>query len=153
MTHSHDLPFMEAALAQADLAASRGEVPVGAVVVKDGRVISAAHNLRETHQDFTAHAELVAMRRASEVLGSWRLVDCTVYVTLEPCPMCAGSMVNARIARCVFGAYDPKGGFLGTLGDLSAHPGLNHRFEVTGGVLEDAAAERLKRFFRALRRR
>lgn len=153
MTHSPDLAFMEAALAQADLAQARGEVPVGAVVVKEGRVISAAHNLRETSQDFTAHAELVAMQRASEILGSWRLVDCTVYVTLEPCPMCAGAMVNARIARCVFGAYDPKGGFLGTLGDLSRHPGLNHRFEVAGGVMEDAAAERLKRFFRALRRR
>lgn len=153
MMHSSDLPFMEAALAQADLAMARGEVPVGAVVAKDGRVISAAHNLRETIQDFTAHAELIAMRRAAEALGSWRLVDCTVYVTLEPCPMCAGAMVNARIARCVFGAYDPKGGFVGTLGDLSSHPGLNHRFEVTGGVLEDAAAERLKRFFRALRRR
>lgn len=153
MTQSSDLPYMEAALREAERAAARGEVPVGAVVVRDGEIIAAAHNLRETAQDFSAHAELVAMRRAAERLGSWRLVGCTVYVTLEPCPMCAGAMVMARIDRCVFGAADPKGGFAGTLGDLSAHPGLNHRFEVTGGVLEADCAEVLKRFFRGLRRR
>lgn len=153
MTQSSDLPYMEAALREAERAAARGEVPVGAVVVHAGSIVAAAHNLRETAQDFSAHAELIAMRRAAERLGSWRLVGCTVYVTLEPCPMCAGAMVLSRLDRCVFGAHDPKGGFLGTLGDLSAHPGLNHRFDVSGGVLESECAEVLKRFFRGLRRR
>ncbi len=144
---------MQAALREAERAALRGEVPVGAVVVYDGRILAAGHNQREASQDFSTHAEFVAMRRAAEALGSWRLVGCTVYVTLEPCAMCAGAMINARIARCVYGASDPKGGFCGTLGNLADHAGLNHRFEVTGGVCEQASAELLTRFFRALRRR
>ncbi len=128
-----------------------GEVPVGAAVVLDGEVLAVGHNLREARGDPTAHAELLALRRAARAMGSWRLDGATVYVTLEPCAMCAGAMVLARIARCVYGAPDPKGGFLGTLGDLSNHPGLNHRFEVLGGVEADRSAELLRGFFRALR--
>lgn len=144
---------MALALREAERAAELGEVPVGAVVTLGDQVVSAGHNLREADQDFSAHAEFVAMRRAAARLGSWRLVGCTVYVTLEPCAMCAGAMVNARVHRCVYGAADPKGGFLGSLGDLSDHPGLNHRFEVQAGVLDEACAQVLKRFFRTLRRR
>lgn len=141
------------ALRQADLAASLGEVPVGAVVVLDGRILAAAHNRRELDQDPSAHAELLAMRAAAKALGSWRLERCTVYVTLEPCPMCAGAMVLARIGGCVYGCTDPKGGFLGTIGDLSDVPALNHRFPVVGGVLADPCSTRLKDFFRSLRGR
>lgn len=144
---------MKEALALADSAAALGEVPVGAVVVHEGRVIGRGYNLRETEQDPTVHAELVAMREAARHLGTWRLSGCTVVVTLEPCPMCAGAMVLSRIDRCVYGCTDPKGGFLGTLVDLSRFPGLNHQFEVTPGVLADEASERLKRFFRDLRKR
>jgi tRNA(adenine34) deaminase len=142
---------MDLALAQAAAAAAMGEVPVGAVVVHQGVVISAAHNRREVDGDPTAHAELIAMREAAQVLGDWRLEDCTVYVTLEPCAMCAGLMVNARVLRCVYAATDPRGGFLGTLGDLSSHPVLNHRFEVTAGVRSEEAAEALQSFFRSVR--
>lgn len=145
--------MMQRALQLADEAAAIGEVPVGALVVADGVVIAEAHNRREVDNDPTAHAELLAMRRAAEVLDSWRLEGCTVYVTLEPCAMCAGAMVLSRIERCVFGCRDPKGGFVGSLGDLSDHPGLNHRFEVVGGVLEAECSARLSDFFRALRRR
>ena len=142
---------MEMALAEAAAAAAMGEVPVGAVVVREGAVIAAAHNRREVDHDPTAHAELLAMRDAALLQGDWRLEDCTVYVTLEPCAMCAGLMVNSRIARCVYGTTDPRGGFLGTLGDLSSHPVLNHRFEVTAGVCAEAAAAQLKEFFRSVR--
>lgn len=145
--------YMRHALILADEAAQMGEVPVGAVVVFDNQVIAVGHNLRERDQDPSAHAEFLAMQRAAEVLGSWRLEGCTVYVTLEPCAMCAGLMVNSRIERCVYGCADPKGGFLGTLADLSDFPGLNHRFAVESGVLSDDCRERLVRFFRALRRR
>ncbi len=143
--------FMGLALEAADEAAAQGEVPVGAVVVREGEVVAGGFNLREASRDPTAHAELVAIRRAAEALGSWRLEGCTVYVTLEPCAMCAGAMVLARIERCVFGCTDPKGGFLGTLADLSRWPGLNHRFEVVSGVRGEACAGRLKAFFRTLR--
>jgi len=144
---------MEEALRLADEAASRGEVPVGAVVVRGSEIIGRGHNLREHSQDPTAHAEVLALREAARALGTWRLEGCTVYVTLEPCAMCAGAMVLARIERCVFGCTDPKGGYLGTLGDLSSDSRLNHGFEVVGGVLEHACRERLTRFFRALRAR
>ena len=123
------------------------------MVVFEGRVIASAHNRRELDQDPCAHAELLAMRLAAKEVGSWRLEGCTVYVTLEPCAMCAGAMVLARVERCVYGCTDPKGGFLGTLGDLSAHPDLNHRFEVTPGVLADECAHELRSFFRRLRAR
>lgn len=144
---------MEEALALAERAASEGEVPVGAVVVHEGKVIGVGWNRREQDQDFSAHAEFIAMREAAKVLGSWRLIDCTVYVTLEPCPMCAGAMVQARVGRCVFAAADPKAGFLGTMADLSAWPGLNHRFEVVPGLLAEESAALLQSFFRKLRRR
>lgn len=146
-----DERFMRLALEEASMAAALGEVPIGAVVVHDGAVIAQAHNLRETGVDPSAHAEFSALIQASRVLGRWRLTGCTVYVTLEPCLMCAGLMVNARIDRCVFGAYDPKGGALGTLYDVSHDPRLNHEFAVTGGVLEDECATQLKAFFAALR--
>jgi len=151
MSHVDDVLFMERALALAARAAEAGEVPVGAVVVYEGRVLAESHNLRESVQDFSAHAELLAMREAARKLGTWRLTGCTVYVTLEPCPMCAGAMVLGRVDRCVYGASDPKGGFFGSLADISHHPGLNHRVHVTGGVLGEASGEALARFFRTLR--
>ena len=142
---------MDLALAEAAAAAEVGEVPVGAVVVHEGKVISSAHNRREIDGDHSAHEEFIAMRDAAQVLGDWRLEGCTVYVTLAPCAMCAGLMVNARVPRCVYAATDPRGGFLGTLGDLSSHPVLNHRFEVTAGVRAEEAAELLRSFFRRVR--
>ena len=146
-----DEKYMRLALAEADAAAAEGEVPIGAVVVCDGQVVAWAHNRRELDLDPSAHAEFSAMVAASRALGRWRLFGCTVYVTLEPCLMCAGLMVNARIDRCVFGASDPKGGALGTLYDVSHDPRLNHEFEVTPGVLADEAASQLRAFFRARR--
>ncbi len=147
-----DLRFMRLALEEADAAANDGEVPIGAVVVCDGQVVSCAHNRREQDADPAAHAEFLAMEEAARALGRWRLSGCTVYVTLEPCLMCAGLMVNARVDRCVYGAPDPKGGALGTLFDVSRDARLNHAFEVTSGVLADEAAERLRSFFRAQRK-
>ena len=142
-----DIRFMELAIAQAEEALAAGEVPVGAVVVCDGEVVAADRNRREESNDPSAHAELLAMRSAAESLGRWRLSNCTVYVTLEPCIMCAGAMVQARIARCVFGAFDPKGGGLDSLYALHDDPRLNHSFAVNMGVLEDRCQELLDRFF------
>ena len=146
-----DWRHMGEALDVARRAASIGEVPIGAVVVRDGAVLARAHNRREIDRDPTAHAELLALRQAAGALGDWRLDGAVVYVTLEPCAMCAGAMVLARIATCVYACADPKGGFLGTLGDLSQVPGLNHRFEVRTGVRADEASEMLRSFFRGLR--
>jgi tRNA(adenine34) deaminase len=146
-----DWRHMGEALDVAREAASIGEVPIGAVVVRDGTVLARGHNRREVDRDPTAHAELLALRRAAEALGDWRLDRAVVYVTLEPCAMCAGAMVLARIAACVYACPDPKGGFLGTLGDLSQVAGLNHRFEVRSGVRADEASEMLRAFFRELR--
>lgn len=151
MTHSDDEKFMALALEEAARAAELGEVPIGAVVVHDGEVIARAGNRRETDADPAAHAEFSALMQASRVLGRWRLTGCTVYVTLEPCLMCAGLMVNSRIDRCVFGAPDPKGGAVGTLYDVSHDARLNHEFEVEGGVLEDECAEVLRAFFKRRR--
>ena len=151
MTHSEDEKFMALALEEATRAAELGEVPIGAVVVHDGEVIARAGNTRETDADPAAHAEFSALMRASRVLGRWRLTGCTVYVTLEPCLMCAGLMVNSRIDRCVFGAPDPKGGAVGTLYDVSHDARLNHEFEVEGGVLEAECAEVLRAFFKRRR--
>lgn len=151
MAAPDDERFMRMALAEAELAAAEGEVPIGAVVVCDGEVVTRAHNRRETDADPSAHAEFSAMVAAARELGRWRLTGCTVYVTLEPCLMCAGLMVNARVDRCVYGAADPKGGALGTLFDVSHDPRLNHAFEVTPGVLADEAADQLRTFFRARR--
>ena len=149
----NDEAYMRMALEEAEAAAAEGEVPIGAVVVCDGRVVARAHNRRETDADPSAHAEFSAMVAAARELGRWRLTGCTVYVTLEPCLMCAGLMVNARVDRCVYGAADPKGGAVGTLFDVSHDERLNHAFEVTPGVLADEAAELLRSFFRARRRR
>lgn len=151
MTHSDDEKFMALALEEAARAAELGEVPIGAVVVHDGEVIARAGNRRETDADPAAHAEFSALMQASRVLGRWRLMGCTVYVTLEPCLMCAGLMVNSRIDRCVFGAPDPKGGAVGTLYDVSHDARLNHEFEVEGGVLEAECAEVLRAFFKRRR--
>ena len=146
-----DERFMREALVEAEKAAAIGEVPIGAVVVHEGTVVARAHNRREVDADPSAHAEFRAMLEASRVLDRWRLTGCTVYVTLEPCLMCAGLMVNARIDRCVYGAPDPKGGALGTLYDVSHDERLNHEFEVVHGVLQDECAAQLTSFFTALR--
>lgn len=142
---------MRRALAVAAQAAEAGEVPVGAVIVCGGEEIAVGDNTRERLADPCGHAEINALRAAAAARGHWRLDGCTLYVTLEPCAMCAGAMVLARVDRCVYAAADPKGGFCGTLGDLSNHPRLNHRFAVTRGVLEDEAAAQLKGFFAGLR--
>ena len=142
---------MRAALRDAREAAADDEVPVGCVVVHDGLVIGRGHNQTETLQDATAHAEIIAIGAASAALGSWRLIDCTMYVTLEPCAMCAGALVLSRIDRLVFGAPDPKAGFVGSLGDLARDPRLNHALEVTEGVLAVDCAEVLRAFFRERR--
>jgi tRNA(adenine34) deaminase len=148
-----DTVYMALALEEARAAGAAGEAPVGAVVVCDGAVVARARNARESAADPTAHAELIAIRQAAERLGRWRLSDCTLYVTLEPCPMCAGALVNARIDRLVYGAYDPKAGAVGTLMDLSSDERLNHRFAVTAGVLERECSAVLTEFFRGLRER
>ncbi len=148
----HDERFMQEALIEARAAASVGEVPIGAVVVHDGQIIARAHNRRELDEDPSAHAEFAAMVEASRVLGRWRLSGCTVYVTLEPCLMCAGLMVNSRIDRCVYGAEDPKAGAVGSLYDVSRDTRLNHAFQVTSGVLESECAEVLRGFFAARRK-
>ena len=146
-----DEDYMRLALDEARLAAEEGEVPIGAVVVCDGEVVARAHNRRETDRDPSAHAEFSAMCAAARTLDRWRLTGCTVYVTLEPCIMCAGLMVNSRIDRCVYGAPDPKGGALGTLFDVSHDERLNHEFEVTSGVLQQECADELRTFFRERR--
>lgn len=143
---------MREALAEADAAAGLGEVPVGCVLVsREGEELARGHNLRETAADPTAHAEIVAIRRGAEALGTWRLDGCTLYVTLEPCPMCAGALVNARIARVVWGCDDPKAGAVTTLFSIGTDTRLNHRFAIERGVLADECADRLRRFFGALR--
>lgn len=146
-----DERFMREALVEAHAAAAEGEVPIGAVVVYEGEIIARAHNRRELDEDPSAHAEFSAMVAAARALGRWRLTGCTVYVTLEPCVMCAGLMVNARVTRCVYGAADPKAGALGSLYQLNADRRLNHAFEVTAGVLSNECAGVLKAFFAELR--
>ena len=142
---------MKAAIAEAREAASVGEVPVGAVVYRDGTVVARAHNESVARRDPTAHAELLAVQGALVQLQADRLNDCTLYVTLEPCAQCAGAIVLAKVGRVVFGAYDPKAGMAGSVGDLLRHPRLNHRVEVVGGVEADACGEALQVFFRAQR--
>lgn len=146
-----DLLMMERAIACAEQAAAAGEVPVGAVLYRDGAIIAEASNVRERDADPTAHAELVAIRDAARALGAWRLEGCSLAVTLEPCPMCAGALVNARVERLVFGARDPKAGACGSLMDLCRDPRLNHRMEVVAGVLQDRCAALLTAFFSARR--
>lgn len=146
-----DEKFMREALAEARAAAAVGEVPIGAVVVRAGEIVARAHNRRELDQDPSAHAEFAALCAAAQSLGRWRLSDCTVYVTLEPCCMCAGLMVNARVGRCVYGAADAKAGALGSLYDINADSRLNHRFNVTAGVLADECRAVLSGYFAGLR--
>jgi tRNA(adenine34) deaminase len=148
-----DQELMRAALEQARMAAAMAEVPVGAVVVAgDGRIIARAHNRRETDADPLAHAELLALAAAAAAREDWRLCECTVYVTLEPCAMCAGALVNSRVRRLVYGAPDPKAGYCGSLGDIVRDSRLNHRLEVSAGVLAEECSRTLRDFFGALRR-
>ncbi|MBA8764125.1 tRNA adenosine(34) deaminase TadA [Staphylococcus coagulans] len=145
--------YMSLALEEAREAAKKGEVPIGAIIVKNEKVIARAHNLRETNQIPTAHAEQLAIERAAEKLGTWRLEGCTLYVTLEPCVMCAGSIVMSRVDTVVFGAYDPKGGCTGSLMNLVQDQRMNHRAKVIEGVLAYSCSEILRQFFRTLRQR
>ncbi len=146
-----DREWMEEALAEARKAAALGEVPIGALLVRAGAALARAHNRRESDRDPLAHAEVLAIREAARRLGDRRLEGCTLYVTLEPCPMCAGALVLARVDRLVYGAADLKAGFCGTLGDLVRDPRLNHRLEVTAGVLETECGRLLHDFFADLR--
>lgn len=138
---------MERALAQARQAASVGEVPVGAVLVKDGSIIAETHNLIESKPDATAHAEMLALQQAAATLNSWRMEGVTIYVTLEPCPMCAGAMVLARISRLVYAASDPKKGAVDSVYDVLRHPANNHRAEISSGLLSEPAGKLLRDFF------
>ena len=142
---------MRLALEQARAAELTGEVPVGAVVVQEGKLLAASANRTVRDQDPTAHAEILALREASRILGTWRLTGCTLYVTLEPCAMCAGAIVLARVSRVVFGAWDDKAGMGGSVGDLLRHSRLNHRPEVANGVLAEESAALLTNFFQARR--
>ena len=150
-TSPSDVQWMTRALEMAKLAASRGEVPVGAVLTKDDEIVAEGHNLTVTSNDPTAHAEVMVIREAAQTLGDWRLTECTLYVTLEPCAMCAGASVLSRLGRLVFGASDPKAGMVGSLGNLVQDERLNHRVEVTHGTLADVAGDLLQGFFRARR--
>jgi tRNA(adenine34) deaminase len=146
-----DEPLMRMALDEARRCPEWGDVPVGAVVARGQEVLARAGNQRERLGDPTAHAEILALRAAAEQAGMWRLEGCTIYVTKEPCPMCAGAMVLARVERLVYGAPDPKAGFAGSVEDVVRHPRLNHRLEVTDGVLADESAKLLRSFFEARR--
>ncbi len=148
---NRDIEFMKMALSLAREAAKLGEIPVGAIVVNaKGEVIASAYNLRENEKKATAHAEILAIDRACSALGGWRLHGCTLYVTLEPCPMCAGALVNSRIDRVVFGAYDMQAGCCGSVVNFNAYP-FNHSFKITGGVLEDECRDVLTEFFKSRR--
>ena len=148
---SQDEAYMKMALQEAAIAFQLGEVPIGAVVVRRGEVIARAHNLRESDKSATAHAELLAIQEACRVAGGWRLTDTTLYVTVEPCPMCAGAILQARIDRVVFGALDPKAGACGSLLNFLEDQRFNHQVEIKGGVLEEDCAALMKDFFRQLR--
>jgi tRNA(adenine34) deaminase len=143
--------FMRLALREADRALEHDDVPIGAVVVRDGEVLGAAHNERELRQDPTAHAEIIALREAAAAVGSWRVLESVLYVTLEPCAMCAGAVVLARVPRVVFGASDPKAGACGSVLDVLGEPRLNHRPVVAGGLLADECAALLSAFFASRR--
>lgn len=147
-----DAEYMALALEEAKKAAEIEEVPIGAIIVKDGKIVSSAYNLREKNRDATAHAELLCIKKACEALGGWRLFGCTLYVTLEPCAMCAGAIINSRIDRVVFGAYDLKAGSFGSLVNLAEYP-YNHKPQICGGVLANESEELLQNFFKELRKR
>lgn len=148
---AQDYRFMRMALEEAARAPAVGEVPIAAVIVHDGRVLAQAHNFRELWQDPTAHAEVIAIRAAATALGTWRLTGTALYVTVEPCTMCIGAIILARVSRVVFGAWDPKGGACGSLFNLPSEPKLNHRVLVTGGVLEQESHALIQKFFKELR--
>ena len=145
--------WMREAIAEAQAALRLDEVPIGCVIVHEPtqRIVGRGHNLRETAHDATAHAEIIAIRQACSALNSWRLIDCTLFVTLEPCPMCAGAIINARLPRLVYGCDDPKAGAVRSLYELCEDPRLNHRVDVTPGLLSEPCAELLRSFFRAQR--
>ncbi|OFT79328.1 tRNA-specific adenosine deaminase [Granulicatella sp. HMSC30F09] len=145
--------FMREALKEAQKAYDQEEVPIGAVVVLNGEIIGRGHNLREKEQDATLHAEIKAIRQANQHLGSWRLEDCELFVTLEPCPMCSGAMILARMKKVIFGAFDPKAGTAGTFMNLLQDSRFNHQVEVEQGVLEEECQEILRSFFKGLRER
>src|SRR4051812_10134709 len=149
--NAEDERWMAAAIERAHLAEREGDVPIGAVIVRAGKLLAEAENRTERAQDPTAHAEVIAIRTAAAAVHSWRLTGCTLYVTLEPCAMCAGAIVLARMDRIVFGAWDPKAGMVGSLGDIVRHPRLNHRSQVLGGVKEAECGELLRSFFAARR--
>jgi tRNA(adenine34) deaminase len=146
-----DEHFMRLALQEAERALEHEDVPIGAVLVHDGQVLGAAHNERELREDPTAHAEILVVRQAAAALGTWRLLDTVLYVTLEPCAMCAGALVLARVPRVVYGASDPKAGAAGSVLDVLGEPRLNHRPEVCGGLLADECGQLLREFFAARR--
>jgi tRNA(adenine34) deaminase len=148
-----DAYWMGVALKEAGKAAEKGEVPIGAIIVRDGEILGRGHNLREGKHDPTAHAEMIAIRKASSKTGGWRLTGAALYVTLEPCVMCMGAILLARFDRVVFGCFDPKGGAAGSLYDLSNDPRLNHRLELVSGVREEECSAILSGFFAELRRR
>lgn len=148
-----DMKWMSLAVEAAREAAAIGEVPVGAVIIGESGLLSRGYNRREIDQDPLAHAELLAIRQAAEKIGSWRLIGCTMYVTLEPCAMCAGALVNSRVSTLVFGAKDPKAGYCGSLGDLVKDPRLNHRLALRHGVFEEVCSGLLRDFFVGLRKR
>lgn len=150
---NRDEYFMNLAIEEAKKAERKGEVPIGAIVVCDNKVISKAHNLRQTTKNAIAHAEILALKKASSKLKTWHLVDCELYVTLEPCPMCSGAIINSRIKRVIFGAFDPKAGCCGSLYNLPLDTRFNHRpNEVLGGVLEKSCADMLTNFFKTIRK-
>ena len=151
MDANNNIKFMQEAIAEAELARAKGEVPIGAVVVHDNKVIGGGHNLRETSNDPTTHAEMVAIRQAAESIGHWRLLDTTLYVTLEPCVMCMGAIILARIPRLVYACRDPRAGAVGSIYDFAQDERFNHKVEVTEGVLADECSTMLSRFFQELR--
>lgn len=146
------LLFMEEAIIEAEKAAAIGEVPIGAVVVHDGQIIGRGHNLRESNDDPTAHAEIYALRDAGQTLGSWRLSHCTLYVTMEPCPMCCGALINSRIDTVVYGATEPKFGSAGSQLNLLQFPGFNHNVHIIGPILQERCSSLMKNFFSQLRK-
>jgi tRNA(adenine34) deaminase len=151
LSHAHDIEYMRLALDQARLAFEKGEIPVGAVAVYQGQVIARGHNCKESERDPTGHAEMIALRNAARARGGWRLVGVTLYCTMEPCPMCAGAMIQARLPRLVYAVDDPKAGAAGSILDLLRHPRLNHHVQVTRGVMATETSALLDAFFAGLR--